>query len=530
MTTSKLARDRARGLLLSTFEKATILTKVNMISDDRFTIETKDWDSYWQSIYELDNNKLVISLEALHTAWIDYLHSSTDKEKKRGYCYRYFSFLNSVLTHRFSYEEEVWRRALQTTLGFECFGITSFSSGSEVLLAGTSTMRNPCYLLAKLKYPDAMDDSRLLPLITVNEESPGLFYHYRQYSLSIDSENSLLLYPIVEQEQRSRSIQLLNQVASALKYSADPWTKERGELLFKKIIEQIIRQEIQTDTKFPLLSFIDIGAGSGSLVSCLVKKVQKMEQWYRTIPKFHLVSVDLEPSDPLRFLSDKSIRKSVDTVESFGCEYRMWFSQQRLSSQTHGLKFAFLSKLLNACSDFDLTMLGQAQLSEVFDQQFTIDDIESTLPHLNMSEHGIGVEHLTISNTQKYVQNTRIYLVLSLSQFYHSLALSTRRIDEESFGKVVVLPSRKFNQQSLVNSEGKSVIQNILSVCNYLIIIDMDLSPPDVIQHMADFSLDSIIVCDMTKIMRLKNSYAYVLSLQDVSNQLILQGEIIWKL
>jgi hypothetical protein len=399
MTASKLARDRARGLFLSTFEKEIILTKVNIISDEYFTVETKVWDSYWRSIYELSNEDLAINLEALHTSWIDYLHSSADKEKRRGYCYRYFSFLNSIFTHKNSCEEKVWHQALQTTLGFECFGITSCESGSQIVLAGTSTMRNPCYLLAKLKYPDAMDDSRFLPLITMNEANSGLFYHYRQYSLSTDSENSLLLYPIVDQKSRSRCIQLLNQVVSVLKYSADPWTKERGELLFEKIIEQIIRQEIQTETEFFPLSFIDIGAGSGSLVSYLVKKVQKMGQWYRTIPKFHLVSIDLEPSDPLRFLSEKSIRQSIDTIESFGCEYRMWFGQQRLSSQAPGLKIAFLSKLLNACSDFDLTMLGQAQLSEVFDQQFTITDIESTLPHLNLSERGTGVEHLIISNT-----------------------------------------------------------------------------------------------------------------------------------
>jgi hypothetical protein len=126
------------------------------------------------------------------------------------------------------------------------------------------------------------------------------------------------------------------------------------------------------------------------------------------------------------------------------------------------------------------------------------------------------------------MQNARIYPFLSLSQFYHSLALLTRGIDEESFEKVVVLPSRKFNQQSLVNSEGKSIIQSIFSACNYLIIIDMDLSPPDIIRHMKDFSLDSVHVCNMNKMMRLKNSYAYVLSSKDVSNQLTLQGEIIW--
>jgi hypothetical protein len=40
-----LVRVHGRGLLLSILEKETILTRIKVLSDRHFTVETKDWDS-----------------------------------------------------------------------------------------------------------------------------------------------------------------------------------------------------------------------------------------------------------------------------------------------------------------------------------------------------------------------------------------------------------------------------------------------------------------------------------------------------
>ena len=65
------------------------------------------------------------------------------------------------------FDDTPWLNALRTALGFECFGITSLASDLEVLGAGICTIRNPCYLLVKLKKPDVLDDPQFLPIITI---------------------------------------------------------------------------------------------------------------------------------------------------------------------------------------------------------------------------------------------------------------------------------------------------------------------------------------------------------------------------
>ena len=49
LQTRSLQRVYGRGLLLSILEKDSILIKVRVFNDGRFTAETVDWNVYWQS-------------------------------------------------------------------------------------------------------------------------------------------------------------------------------------------------------------------------------------------------------------------------------------------------------------------------------------------------------------------------------------------------------------------------------------------------------------------------------------------------
>jgi hypothetical protein len=70
-----LVRVRGRGLLLSILEKVTILTRIKVLDNGRFIVETTDWDSYWQPLHELNHRESENALGALHFAWRDYLCS-----------------------------------------------------------------------------------------------------------------------------------------------------------------------------------------------------------------------------------------------------------------------------------------------------------------------------------------------------------------------------------------------------------------------------------------------------------------------
>jgi hypothetical protein len=52
-----LHRAFNRGSILSVLEKETLLTGIKVYSDGYFSTETKDWGTYWQPVYKLDQKK-----------------------------------------------------------------------------------------------------------------------------------------------------------------------------------------------------------------------------------------------------------------------------------------------------------------------------------------------------------------------------------------------------------------------------------------------------------------------------------------
>lgn len=97
--TESLQRVHGRGLLLSTLEKETILTRIKVLDDVGFTVETKDWDSYWRPLRELNHGELEDALGALHFIWRDYLRSGFNPLLRQEFCLRYFTLLDIFLSN-----------------------------------------------------------------------------------------------------------------------------------------------------------------------------------------------------------------------------------------------------------------------------------------------------------------------------------------------------------------------------------------------------------------------------------------------
>ena len=64
--------------------------------------------------------------------------------------------------------------------------------------------------------------------------------------------------------------------------------------------------------------------------------------------------------------------------------------------------------------------------------------------------------------------------------------------------------------------------------CDYIIIEDADLTPEDLINHAKAFSLFSIEIYNMTKVLRLKGNYAYVIWSKQKAVAPSITGEQIW--
>lgn len=522
-----LVRVHGRGQILAILEKETVLSRIKILDDGHFTLETKDWNSYWQPLHKLGHKKAEENLKALHSAWRDYICSGFNSILRQEFCFHYFSLLDVILSTQLKSEDTLWLDALYTALGFECFGITSSASDSKVLGAGTCTMRNPSYLLAKLKMPNVMDDPQFLPIITVaGTKKPELFYLYRQYTLSLDSPASLILYPAVSEDKRSSSFRLINSLVGGVSYSVDPRTRERAKHLYRRIIRPIVETDRLTDSRALLLEFIDIGAGSGGLTSAICRHIYNTG--FRL--KFRLWFIDLEPANPARFFGDKKLRNVVESLLYLGDDYRNWLDREQPLPTTDSLRIALISRLFNNLSRFSIHHLNRNSLGFVFAKMAISLSSDDHLPHRCLASNSKGPEALVISNTRLILPNGRTFAQASLSDYYRGMYIISRQqnaseIPEEG----LFLPVRSSNPECLITSGGGSVLSRLAENCDYVVIEDADLRPQDLTEHMKAHSLHSITIQDMTRTLGLTGNRAYVVwSKKTLRQKPNFGGELIW--
>jgi hypothetical protein len=516
-------RVHGRGKLLSILEKAVILARIKVGDNGYFIAETVEWNSYWAPLYELRNSDVEKKLNALHSVWLEYIHSGLEPSWRQKYCYCYFSLLDVVLS-RHSDNSNSDNQALWSILGFECFGII-YNSNTEVNAAGISSLRNPCYLLAKLKMPDVMDDPQFLPIITVRTSGqPELFYHYRQYTLSIGSPISIFLYLAVSEEKRSESFRIINKLAGSIRYAADPWTTERAEQIYRGVISKIIQIAQTIGAGIPSLEFVDVGAGSGSLSSRLCQYIQKKCSFLGSAPQFRLWFIDLELADPCRYFRVKKRNGLVDSLIYLGDDYRNWLSQPQPLPPPNGLRIALISKLFNVFSRFSISYLSCEDISATLSSS----KLELCDPCVCLAPDSTGARGLMISNSRSILPEGKAYIQASFSNFYRGLFLiSTPTSSHKLPSKGLFYPVRVFNPECMVTLNGNSVISLLIENCSYIIIEDADLRPQDLIDHVIKFSLRDITIYDMTKALKLKGNYLYLIGLKQ-GMSLPFSGAQIW--
>jgi len=524
-----LLRLRGRGRLLALLEMPVILTGLNVAPDGRFVAETQDWDSFWAPARELANPRIDHALERLHAAWQDYIRSRFDRSLQREYCFWYFSLLALVLAMSLGRRDSLrWKRALRTVVGFECFSIRAPTLGPQALAAGTTTARNPCYLLAKLRWPDALDDTQFLPLISPPDGKPAdLYYHYRQYRLSKDSPVSLLLYVAAAPTHRLTSFRLVESLARGIASGGDPRTGQRARRLWDKVLRPIM-QGTHTNPSEPMhFEFVDVGAGSGALVAALCRRLLAWSEGAGLSPRVRVWFVDLCLAHPARFFRSAGLRNRIDSLMFLGDDYRRWLPRSRPLPVCSGLRVALISKLFNNLSHFSVcqcrtdVLLSSAMDTSLFDSR-------RYLPASCLAPDGAGSEALLISASRVDLAEGRTFAQVSLSEYYRALQLALVDAREEVVSEDGVwLPLRALDPGCLIAADGTSVLARLLEHCDYLVIEDADLRPKDLVRHLRAFSLDGLIALDMTKALGLTGNQAYLLSNRG-SGEPSLPGERVW--
>lgn len=526
---SLLLRLRGRGRLLALFEAPSLFTRLDIAADGRFVPETCDWATFWAPVYQLADRQIDGALDALHAAWQDYVRSRFDPLLQREYCFRYFSLLELLLSALDGFRASTsWRQAIRIAVGFECFGLGSPSLGKQTLAAGTTTLRNPCYLLSKLKWPDALDDTQFLPLIAAGSDgSAGLFYHYRQYRLARDSPLSLLLYLAASPALRSASFSLVDSLTAEVVSSREPRIAERARRLWDRVLKPIIRATYPDPSGPVGLEFVDIGAGSGALTAALCRKILAWGSATGVSPRFRLWFVDLSLADPARFFRACDMRSSIDSLMFLGDDYRGWLARTRPLPNASGLRIAFASKLFNNLSRFSVCPVRTDVLPSRIVGSLSFAEGQH-LPAHCLAPDGLGPAALLVSNARVALPDGRTLAQASLSAYYWALRVAATSGGEKQLLKdAVYLPFRAFDPECLVSSDGASVLALLMDHCDYLIVEDADLKPKGVVEHLKGFSLHRLAACDMTKAMGLTGNYAYVVWPRDRTEPQ-LGGERLW--
>jgi hypothetical protein len=414
------------------FEQPILLARLNIAPDGRFVPKTQDWESFWVPARELANPQIDHALERLHAAWQDYIRSRFDRSLQREYCFRYFSLLDLVLaTPAGKRNSRSWSRALRAVVGFECFGIRAPTLGPNALAAGTTTARNPCYLVAKLRWPDALDDTQFLPLVSPPYGKPvSLYYHYRQYRLSKDSPMSPLLYVAAAPTHRLTSFRLVESLARGVASGGDPRTGQRARRLWEKVLRPIVQTARTDPTAAMPIEFVDVGAGSGALVAAICRRLLTWSEGAGLSPRLRVWFVDLCLADPVRFFRAAGMRNRIDSLMFLGDDYRRWLARPGPLPACSGLRVALISKLFNNLSRFSVCRCRTDVLSSSSTGTPFVDG-RRHLPSFCLAPDGVGPEALVISTSRLDLAEGWTFAQASLSEYYRALQLTLVDAREE---------------------------------------------------------------------------------------------------
>jgi hypothetical protein len=529
LTTPQARRDLRSARLRSAFETTDLVTRLDASLGGIFVPQTRSWADYWRPVQWLGNPRAAHALRQLGAAWQKYIASSFDPALAREYCFRYFSLRDAVLSARGELAASpLWRGALRSVLGFECFTISEGVLGLEGGATGTTTLRNPCYLLAKLKWPDAPDNTRFHPLILAGDgRAEGLFFHYRRYRLSEDAPMSLLAYPALDPARRPRSFRLVATLASALGSIGDPFAEARAERLWRNVLRPIVQGVYAGRPSRGPFELVDIGAGSGALVAALSQELVDWSQVAGFTPRLRLWLVDLAPPVAMSVFRTPPLGRFVENLASVSMDYRTWLASPRRLPAASGPRVALASKIFDVSSRFAIRKFRTDVLSSVVDGPRVLER-ERYMPERCLAPSGEGPSALQVSSSRVVVPEGHAFPLASLSGFFRGLRLLSQSGPDDAAGEDdLLLPVRSLDPQSLVAADGASVIGRLLEQCDYLIVEDADLRPRDLIDHLGAFSFRGIAVQDMTRAMELKANYAYVLWPRE-HRAPRLEGERIW--
>jgi hypothetical protein len=440
-------------------------------------------------------------------------------ESCRRYCLQYWRSLAHLVElaakHDFS---PALQRAIGAAVTFESFSVTD--APGRHLAAATTTLRNPIYLLARLKWPTVPDSTRFLPLIALADAQATTFGHYRRYPVSEDGDLSLLVYPKNQAGGDPGSLSAISVLANRLGTATDPFVADRSERLWEHVFRPLLEDHAPAHG-VATFDFVDLGAGTGALTALLGGKLVSWAEQQGVIPRLRIALVDSGGTALSERFSDPALRRSIEGLSRIPIDYRSWLTLRRATSQRRGLRFGLACKIFDMASQFDIRRFAKGELPNPPSDESWFDHMERS-PAEGVAS-GIPDRHALMTSAYRFeVSDGHVLAQPALSDYFAGLLALMHgvRVPDGLY-----LPVRRFEPSALVTSDGGSVLAELLNQTDFAVIEDADLRPQELVEHVRRFGLRDIVVENMTAAMRLAGNYAYVLSKREFGATRPLGGE-----
>lgn len=308
----------------------------------------------------------------------------------------------------------------------------------------------------------------------------------------------LFVYPPAEVCNRPLSHALIGQLFACLTPRSDPWIRERSQSLYDGVFASLVARSAS-----PRLHLLDMACGSAKITMTLCRKASAA----------HRKSFDLTLVDVVR--GSKSIANAFyRNPRVFG---NVVFRRESLfdwvdkNAGRPQIRFdvALLLRACNLFSRFSIETMSCRAANALIGQNTTCDPLDSQVLHpagliednsLRKIQHGIG--RFTFKNGWVFRQ-------FSASDYFKAIHVAMG--GSLSAGEdTVYVPLRAFDDDVLVLPSGRSLIAQLLTMANQLVIEDADLLSYHLERHFKQFALGDLSVTDFTDRAKRRGAAVYL--------------------
>ena len=479
-----------------------------------------DWDAYWEDA-ACQDNQLRPWLDHLHAVRKQYLNDDYRLDRALPYCQSYFELLRNLLRRQDKHD------ALRALIGLESFGIGS--RGCEGFqAAGTISIRNPVYLLAKLREPKAYEDAKFLPVICPQspalDENASWFYYYRQIKIQSAPDASLLIYPSVDLSRRSDSFGCIEAVSSALSFKPDPRSRQRGERIDDWAVAPFVESQRSIQRGRAEVSFVDLGGGSGALLAEICKRLVKEHGPVFGDRKFSWSIVDVSPQDASRRTQSRELRPYMSYIEYLPADFAAWVMEEsRDDRQKYDV--ALVCRLLNNLSRIDIESSSDPKVISELSTVRKRPAPDVIHPADCLVGPSPGCRSLVASNSRARLQGGITFRQASLSDYFRALHRLAHPQGEED-ERAIYFPVRRFNEEALILPDGNSMLDRLSRLAGMIIVEDVDLHAEVLVDHFRNLGLNQLAASNATDRVRMQSASLLCVTRREL--EATLPGRQIW--